>query len=271
MWTDYNVVGDIMKSVMVCASVASKERAARAWALRVGLLYRDNDTLSCDYLIVFEENRIGIATPSLPRTNTFYLDFTSGSLAFRAKSASKQNELLAKAVGLKGRPTLRVLDATAGLGRDAYILATLGAHVTLIERSPILALLLQDAMSHISEREVQNRLQFVQSDAITWLTQQSNSGSFPYDVICLDPMFPERVKSAAVKKEMLILRDLVGQDLDADALFAAAFACPVSRIVVKRPIHAPMLGAKCEPTFSLKGRANRFDVYIKPPFSSVKS
>ena len=115
------------------------------------------------------------------------------------------------------------------------------------------------------EKSPFERLHLIEADAIYWLSLHAKD----YDVIYLDPMFPGRTKSAAVKKEMRILRDLVGYDLDADRLFAAALACPVSRIVVKRPIHAPILGAKEGTVFSIKGRANRFDVYIRPSFSST--
>lgn len=253
-----------MKSVQVIATSTAREKEARIFAKEASLPYAKEGLPTCDYLIVFEEKRIGIKLLTHQKTNLFYLDFASSQMTFRTKTATKTNELLAKAVGLRGKQTLTVLDATAGLGRDAWILASLGAKVTLIERSPILALLLKEALSSVPD-SMKERMQLLQANAIDWLHQHLNGSPFPVQVIYLDPMFPERVKSAAVKKEMLILRDLVGEDHDAETLFNTAFACPVSRIVVKRPIHAHCVSNVVAPTFSVTGRANRFDVYIKQP------
>jgi len=123
-------------------------------------------------------------------------------------------------------------------------------------------LLLQDALSRVQDNHLLERLTLIHADAIHWLQSYALDPVYPADVIYLDPMFPSRTKSAAVKKEMVILRDLVGCDLDVSLLFKAALACPVPRIVVKRPIHAQELSDEVTPAYSLKGRANRFDVYI---------
>lgn len=253
-----------MKSVMVTALDSKREAEARAFAAKAGLVYTQVTSCSVGYLVVFEENRIGITPSESAHAKTFYLDFASSRLQYRLKTASKQNELLAKAIGLKkGRSTPSVVDATAGLGQDACILATLGATVRLLERSPVLALLLHDALSRLEPITVRERMTLIEADSINWLQMSAKDSTFAADVIYLDPMFPHRTKSAAVKKEMRMLRELVGEDLDANRLFAAALACPVSRIVVKRPARAPFLIAEVEPTFSVKGRANRFDVYIR--------
>jgi len=249
------------KSVMVTANAPNRVQEAKEWAVQHNYLYTEETAPAADYLIIFAEDRIGIQAIKKPHTNAFYLDYTTGRLGFRAHHASKQNELLAKAVGLKGKKTLSVIDATAGLGRDAWILATLGAHVILLERSPILALLLHDAIAR--SKPLETKVQLIHCDATHWLTTHIKQKLIKADVIYLDPMFPERSKTAAIKKEMVILRDLVGSDLDAVALFESALACPVSRIVVKRPIHAHEISPDVSPTYSIKGRANRFDVYIR--------
>ncbi len=86
----------------------------------------------------------------------------------------------------------------------------------------------------------------------------------------MDPMFPERQKTALVKKDMRIFHELVGADEDADALFEWACQQPANRYVVKRPLHAPSL-ASAKPTMSIYGERLRFDCYIKPnPLGAVK-
>jgi 16S rRNA (guanine1516-N2)-methyltransferase len=81
------------------------------------------------------------------------------------------------------------------------------------------------------------------------------------DVVYLDPMFPHRKKSAAVKKEMRLFQQLLGPDQDADLLLAPALNLAKKRVVVKRPAGAPYL-AEQKPDIELKGKANRFDVYL---------
>ena len=171
--------------------------------------------------------------------------------------------MIAKAVGVQSgvRPT--VVDATAGLGRDAFVLATLGCEVTLIERQPLIAVLLEDGLARASEdaeiAPIVARMHLRVGDAIRMLRTWDEE--LP-QVIYLDPMFPHRDKSALVKKEMRLFRPLVGDDLDADELLDAALALASHRVVVKRPRKAPALaGGKV--SFSFEGNAGRFDVYAK--------
>ena len=189
------------------------------------------------------------------------IDFAAPEMLHRRKGG--QNELLGRAVGVKQERHPRVIDATAGLGRDGFVLADLGCEVTLFERSPVLAWLLEQAREsalisaydHI--RAAAERLSVVHADSTTF--------DVPNDaVIYLDPMFPERRNSAAVKKDLALLQclhdDFASGD---DALMAWARTQPASRIVVKRPAKAePILGAR--PSHSLKGKAVRFDVYVNP-------
>lgn len=248
-----------MKSLIVTAS-KENESKAKEFAKTYGYAYQaDYDDLNkCDYLLKFDSDCISIATKIFAKP--FYLDFTQGKLKVRRQQASKKNELLAKAIGLKTNKKMHILDATGGFGYDALIFASLGLEVTILERSPIVMALLSSAFEKLPL--LKDRIHLIQTDAISWLTQ-SDKAEFPYDVIYLDPMFPERRKSSAVKKEMVILRDLVGEDLDAPLLFDRAFACPVTRIVVKRPIHAVEITRMIHPSFTVKGRANRFDIYVK--------
>ncbi|TAK74701.1 MAG: 16S rRNA methyltransferase [Gammaproteobacteria bacterium] len=191
------------------------------------------------------------------------IDFLSGKMQYRRQHASLRRELVARAMGAHPRDNPRIIDATAGLGRDSFILASLGFHITLLERSPALASLLQEAFN-AAQREpatapIIARMNLIQTDAIVWLTAL-NSSDRP-DIIYLDPMFPARQKSAAVKKEMLLLQALVGQDDDAEALFQSALTCATRRVVVKRPRLAATI-AQQTPSFSIAGDSSRFDIYL---------
>ena len=80
------------------------------------------------------------------------------------------------------------------------------------------------------------------------------------DVVYLDPMFPERTKHALVKKEMRLFRDVVGDDMDADALMELALEVARKRVVVKRPRKADSVAGR-KPGYQLLGKSSRFDVY----------
>ena len=72
--------------------------------------------------------------------------FTDGSVLHRFKFGGGRNQDLARAIGLKGKKMLNIVDTTAGLGKDAFLLASLGAKVTLIERSNYMHQLLETGM-----------------------------------------------------------------------------------------------------------------------------
>lgn len=192
-------------------------------------------------------------------------DFVSGAVAHRRQFGGGQGQMIAKACGIaKGiRPS--VADVTAGLGRDAFVLASLGCQVQLVERSALVHLLLEDglirAVEHPELDEIISRMTLVQADALDWLRRQlALSESERPQVVYLDPMFPHRDKSALVKKEMLLFRDLVGEDADADGLLDAALAVAQCRVVVKRPRKAPCLMQR-EPSYRLEGKSSRYDIY----------
>ncbi len=200
------------------------------------------------------------------------IDFLAGKLQYRLNQGSKNKEQIAKAVGLKGQIKPQVWDTTAGLGRDAYILASLGCELQLIERSPILFLLLQDGLLRAANdplaAPIVARMHLIQGDARTILENIDNpeQAEPSLEVIYLDPMYPSRTKSALAKKEMRIIRQIVGDDKDADALLCTALAKALYRVVVKRPTTAdPLPGPR--PDFAIAGGNNRFDVYITHPRS----
>ncbi|MBQ1783280.1 MAG: class I SAM-dependent methyltransferase [Gammaproteobacteria bacterium] len=187
------------------------------------------------------------------------LDFVGGKLGYRRLHGG--SEAIVRAVGLKPSQPLSVIDATAGLGRDAFILAAHGARVTLVERHPALAALLADALQRALMDEattaIASRMQLHYGAALATLTGWLGE---PPAVVYLDPMFPHRRKSALVKQEMQWLQQLVGADDDADALLLPARQLACQRVVVKRPEQAPPL-AGVKPSGAVASRGHRFDIY----------
>ena len=192
-----------------------------------------------------------------------YADFVDGAARHRRTHGGGRGQPVARAIGLKGSgPGPTVIDATAGLGRDAFVLASLGCQVTLIERSPIAAALLDDALERAARApetaNIAKRMTLVHADAISWLGQLSEA-SFP-EVIHVDPMFPETGKSAAAKKDMQAFQQLIGDDLDSPALLAAALRAASKRVVVKRPRLGEIIPGP-PPSAQLSGKSTRFDIY----------
>jgi len=193
-----------------------------------------------------------------------YVDFIAGAVAHRRRFGGGRGQTIAKAVGLKGGANPSVLDATGGLGRDAFVLASLGCRVTLLERSAVVAALLQDGLARAANDAeigswVMARMALLHTDALSYLGTLREE-DFP-DVVYLDPMFPHRRKSAQVKKEMRVLQHLLGGDEDADQLLPAALRVAKKRVVVKRPDYAPCL-AGVAPTMAITSKKHRDDVYV---------
>lgn len=173
--------------------------------------------------------------------------------------APKQ-DALAKALG---RKTKTVIDATTGWGQDALFIFRMGYELQCIERSPIMAALLEDAFLRLTQCEWMKKLHLAppllkQGNAINLLSQLETAP----DCIYLDPMFPpKRKKSALAKKPMQVLQQLLGHDEDKEQLFITAMTATAKRVVVKSPDYAPPLGGK--PDESFKGKLLRYDVYLK--------
>ena len=187
---------------------------------------------------------------------------------------------IARSVGLARRsssPTT-VVDATAGFGEDAWLLASLGCRVLALERDPVVAALLRDGLvraaadsSAAKNRDFHKRLHLVGADAKSLLSHMARADRLavdelsdsmrrfcPPDVIYIDPMFPPKRKTTQ-RKPLRVLRQLVGEDADAPALLQAALAVAKKRVVVKRPLRAAPLGD--QPTSVHRGKAMRYDVY----------
>jgi 16S rRNA (guanine1516-N2)-methyltransferase len=193
-------------------------------------------------------------------------DFAAGAARHRRLYGGGKSQAIARAVGIKGKVRPTIADLTAGLGSDSFVLATLGCRVTLIERHPVIWTLLDDAIAR-AERAAGcdpelaasiSRMSLTRAGALDWMVSQ-DAGQQP-DVIYLDPMFPERVKSAQVNKAMQVFQQLVGDDLDADGLLPVALQTAQYRVVVKRPTRAPWLNNQA-PGYSLEGKSTRYDIY----------
>ena len=237
---------------------------AELMALLAPFALGETDTAQGWYLTL-QDGALVLRNADLPKQGDILVDFASGAATHRRKFGGGKAEGIAKAVGLNKKPGLSVIDATAGLGRDAFVLASLGAMVTLVERNPVVAALLADGLRR-GARDPQTADWLPQRMQLVHLPALEALHSLPApDVVFLDPMFPPREKSALVKKEMRAFHDVVGADDDADALLAPALALAKHRVVVKRPGYAEFLAGK-KPTMSIEGKNNRFDVYVNAGF-----
>ena len=188
-----------------------------------------------------------------------WVDFTAGAAQHRRLHGG--GELLAKAVGRSKQPA--VWDATGGLGRDSFVLAGLGLNVHIFERHPAVYCLLADglarALLHPSTADDASRLTLYHADAAEYMPRLAAEIGRP-QVVYLDPMYPERRKSAAVKKEMAFFHELVGTAQNDAALLDAALATATARVVVKRPRLGDFLCGR-QPDYQYTGKSTRFDVY----------
>jgi 16S rRNA (guanine1516-N2)-methyltransferase len=188
-------------------------------------------------------------------------DFVNGAVGYRFRSGASRKDALARAAGF-GKGTIpTIIDATAGLGRDAFMLATLGARVTLLERSPQVHDHLRDAMARAAAENpdlaaVVARMTLMQGDARDLLP------GLRADAVIVDPMHPPRTNSAEVKQEMRLLRELVGTDPDALELMQAALAADCKRVVLKWPRRAAPLEGLRKPSHSIGGKTVRYDVFM---------
>jgi 16S rRNA (guanine1516-N2)-methyltransferase len=172
--------------------------------------------------------------------------------------------LVARALGVD-RSEPEVVDATAGLGRDAVVLARCGARITMLERDPVLTALLADGLRRLAESDpdLAARLELIETDATDWLRARAAAGPPLVDAVLIDPMFPARRGSALPRLEMQVFRELLGagDPDDTRALLAAARAACTRRAVVKRPPRERPVAPGA--TTTLRGPRARFDVY--PP------
>ncbi len=199
----------------------------------------------------------GLALAQAGHKGVVRVDFVSGALDYRRQKGG--GELIGKAVN--HTQSRQVWDATAGLGRDGFVLAGLGLQVTLFERHPAVAALLQDGLDRAAlapaSAEIAARMHLIFGELATHTTP----GDRLPEIVYLDPMYPERQKSAAVKKEMAYFHQLVGAQTGEAELLAHALRTARKRVVVKRPRLGDFL-ADQKPAYQYLGKSTRFDVYL---------
>jgi 16S rRNA (guanine1516-N2)-methyltransferase len=240
-------------------AITDDDPTLRALADELGLAaVGREDRRAFGFVLVRAQGRLALAWTRPGAPGAVSADFERGPAARRWRDASRRQPL-ARAIGVARGPC-DVVDATAGLGRDAIVLAALGCDVTAVERDRVLFALLRDGLERAAAsddetlRAAAARIRPVCADARDVLAAQRPA------VVYLDPMFPPRTKSARVKKELQLFQELLGQQHDAGALLEVALASARERVVVKRPLHAQPLAGR--PDHGFDGTRVRFDVYL---------
>lgn len=194
----------------------------------------------------------------MPHTaDKLFSPLLSPAFTYRRNQREGCNQALAKAVGLKSYRYPFILDATGGFGLDSCLLADLNCTVLILERHPLVAKLLQTTLPLLTPPPTQ-ALFVLAKNSISYL---ANLSITPPDVIYLDPMFPPKKNSAQNKKNLRLLKELVGTDQDATQLFEVACKVAKRRVVVKRPRYAATITPKL-PSYTLMGKSNRYDIYL---------
>ena len=250
----------ILGVAVVAASNTDECAAALAAQLELPLV-SSPQTLpdDCALYLSYRDDRLQLFPSDPKQSGPVCVDFANHAAAYRLQSGG---ELVVKAVQGRSKGVLNVIDATAGLGRDSFVLAAHACDVVMFERNAVVAALLADGLARArlsSNADVVSRMRLLAGDARVFFSDASRE-PVP-DVIYLDPMFAHNEKTALVKKEMRLFRQLLeDEQSDETQLFSAARACARLRMVVKRALKAPYL-ADVEPAYSLAGKAIRFDVY----------
>ncbi|MEG5266699.1 class I SAM-dependent methyltransferase [Pseudomonas sp. JDS28PS106] len=246
--------------IRVEAQASGAQEQAAQWASRLGLPLED---AQADFALQVTEAGLQLQQLGDEAPGPVRVDFVEGAVAHRRLFGGGSGQMIAKAVGIQPGVRPRVLDATAGLGKDAFVLASLGCKVSLIERQPIIAALLEDGLARGQQDSevgaIVSQMHLLTGNSIELIRNWQGE---PPQVIYLDPMFPHREKTALVKKEMRLFRPLVGDDMDAPALLEAALALATHRVVVKRPRKAPCIEGP-KPSHVLDGKSSRYDIYPK--------
>lgn len=241
------------------------EALALSERLSIPLCYKI--TPSCSYYLVYTDNRRQLQQNPLTASQAekpISVDFLHNTSIHRRISSITLKDPLSKAVGAKTGYRPSVLDATAGLGNDGVSLAFLGCQVVLVERSPIIYALLEDGFNRAKGNTtfsytVAPQISLIHGDSTSVFLSETISP----DVVYLDPMYPDTNKKLRNKKEMRLLRAVVGSDLDSSSLFLPSLEKSSKRVVVKRPKGSDPLVAKPTPSFTVKMKSGRFDVYLK--------
>ncbi len=213
---------------------------------------------SYDYFFVESDRGWGLVSTRQPQFAPFYLNFMEGSYLNILKKGVRKKDPLSRAIG-KNKKKFRVLDLTAGWLRDAWMILNMGCEVTCCEKNTIVYTFLLCSLER-QGKEVQgllDNLNLINIDASQYLqTQDLNK----WDVVFIDPMFPENKKAALAGKEMQLLQELIEDSDKGEDLVKTALDLGAPKVVVKRPLKAPEIlpGVK----YCSLGKSTRFDVYL---------
>jgi 16S rRNA (guanine1516-N2)-methyltransferase len=238
--------------VTVYIGKGGQREMAEAFARRTGapVLERPGEELT----VVFDSKGVSLTGYGL----TYQGDFEN--MLHRVTNGRLQHEMLVRAAKAEGE-NLKAIDATAGMGEDAFLLAAYGYEVTLYEQNPVIAALLKDALrrakKHMVLKEIAGRMQLVEGDSVECLSRLMD----PVDLIYLDPMFPARQKSGLINKKLQLIQKLEPPCSAETDLFDAAIKANPPKIIVKRPLKSVHLAGR-EPSYILKGKAIRYDCYV---------
>lgn len=213
--------------------------------------------------LFYDDNKLKLKDKSEKKQHGICVDFLSSSSIYRKKFGGGRSQLILKAIGVnKYGNSMSVLDATPGLGKDSFIFSSYGYDVLLLERNPVVCALLDDGLNRLfqSDNPFFKKYGIISLQKGSILEQNLNN-ELKFDIIYLDPMYPEKRKSAKVKKEMAIFQNLIGSDDDSFLLLQSAKKIAKKRVVVKRPKTALFLNNE-KPDIQYASKNTRFDVYL---------
>ncbi|QFQ32731.1 16S rRNA methyltransferase [Buchnera aphidicola (Aphis fabae)] len=224
--------------------------------------YNINHDENASIALIINNNTLELYHRLTPHEKTIKVDFLSKQNNYRCLKFKKKNEALYKALGIKKNYFPYVIDATAGFGRDAFLIAFWGCYVLMLERHPIIAALLKDGLQRAHESQkignwLKQRLHLMFYDSFKML----EIPILQPDIIYLDPMYPINKKKALPKKNMQFLRNIIKNSDNHENLLNISRKFAKKRIIVKRPSYAQPL-SKEKVKFSISNKNHRFDIYL---------
>ena len=237
--------------IVVCFEKGGQKDMAEAFARRIGAEISEKP--GPKLTILFHAKGVSLTGYGL----SYQGDFEN--MLHRVTNGRLQHEMLVRAAK-SDKPGRKAIDATAGMGEDAFLLAALGYEVTLFEQNPVIAVLLKDALrrakKHPVLKDIASRMNLVQDNSVEGMSKLLD----PVDVIYLDPMFPARQKSSLINKKLQLIQKLEPPCSEETDLFDAAISASPSKIIVKRPLKSEFLAGR-KPSYTLNGKAIRSDCY----------
>ena len=237
--------------IVVCLEKGGQKDMAEAFARRIGTEISEKP--GPKLTILFHAKGVSLTGYGL----SYQGDFEN--MLHRVTNGRLQHEMLVRAAK-SDKPGRKAIDATAGMGEDAFLLAAQGYEVTLFEQNPVIAVLLKDALrrakKHPVLKDIASRMNLVQDNSVEGMSKLLD----PVDVIYLDPLFPARQKSSLINKKLQLIQKLEPPCSEETDLFDAAISASPSKIIVKRPLKSEFLAGR-KPSYTLNGKAIRYDCY----------